>query len=206
MIQGPYQFKSSLDLFFRHVRKVTWLLAFEWDKRIPFWFPGFDNTLQSVDKRSQYWPIIRKALKFQRTISRTFKLQAARVEKNLKKKYGPRGEGAAHKRLKEWILDNPERIGLSDDAEGEPEYQFASGDRSDIVFRLPRNRFAVVEIETNNPEPGTFQALKYRVLKCAELGVDIKSPTVESHLVSWQLPWNTDFCRKYGIRLWRIRV
>jgi hypothetical protein len=46
-----------------------------------------------------------------------------RMEKNLKKKHGPRGEGAAHKRLKEWILDNPERIGLSDEAEGEPEYQ-----------------------------------------------------------------------------------
>jgi len=64
----------------------------------------------------------------------------------------------------------------------------------------------VVEIETEVPTPGAHQALKYRTLKCAQLGVDVKSPSVEGVLVAWQAPENMDFCKRYGIRFVKKRL
>ena len=86
------------------------------------------------------------------------------------RKYGPSGESIDHRKLKEWILDHPEDIGLRGVLESHLEYEFFTGDRVDLLFDLEGDRYAVVEIETDNPLPGAFQALKYKVLKCAELG------------------------------------
>ncbi|MEW6003531.1 MAG: hypothetical protein AB1638_12920, partial [Nitrospirota bacterium] len=117
------------------------------------------------------------------------------------RKYGSGGEGIDHKKLKEWIAENPEKIGLSCVKRTEIEYVFTSGDVVDIVFEIDGNKGAVVEIETIEPYTGCFQVLKYKVLKCAELGVDIKSPEVEAILVAWTIPQQVrDFCNKYGIR------
>lgn len=117
------------------------------------------------------------------------------------RKYGPGGEGIEHKRLKEWIARNPEKIGLADVKRTEIEHTFISGDAADIVFELDRNRYAVVEIETIDSYMGSYQVLKYKVLKCAELGMDIKCPEVEAIVVAWSIPQQVrDFCNKYGIR------
>jgi len=117
------------------------------------------------------------------------------------RKYGSGGEGTEHKKLKEWIAQNPKELGLTNVKNTEIEYMFASGDASDVVFELDDDKYAVVEIETIDPLPGCYQALKYKVLKCAEIGQDIKSSNVEAILVAWSIPEEIkQFCTKYGIR------
>jgi len=119
----------------------------------------------------------------------------------LNRKYGASGEGIDHKELKMWIAHNPQEIGISGITRKEIEYVFQSGDVADIVFSISGNRYAIVEIETAWPFPGAYQALKYRVLKCAEEGLDIMSQDVEAILVSWSIPKEVRrFCEKYGIR------
>ena len=117
------------------------------------------------------------------------------------RKYGPSGEGADHKQLKQWIAQNPNEIGLTEVLTKETEYVYPSGDVADVMFNISGNRYAVVEIETLNPLPGAYQALKYKVLKCAEAGLDVRSVNVEAILVAWSIPTDVRrFCRKYAIR------
>lgn|GEM_PF-6125250 len=117
------------------------------------------------------------------------------------KKYGHREESSKHKALKEWIANNPDFIGLSDVNKAIIEYEFPSGDRADVVFERTDNHYTVVEIETDIPLPGAYQALKYRTLRCAELGLPIDSSDVEAILVAWSLsPELKAFCKKYNIR------
>src|SRR5205814_5422778 len=122
------------------------------------------------------------------------------------RKYGPRGEGPDHKKLKEWIHDHPEDIGLHGVLKSHLEYEFLTGDRVDLLFDMQGDRYAVVEIETDNPLPGAFQALKYKVLKCAELGSDIKSSKVEAILVAWGEPEDRGFCQSYNVRFVKKRL
>jgi hypothetical protein len=120
---------------------------------------------------------------------------------SLRRKYGIGGEGKEHRRLKEWIARHPTEIGLTSIKDVEKEYNFISGDIADIVFKLDNGAYVVVEIETIDPYPGCYQVLKYKILKCAEIGVDIKSTSVEAVLVAWSLPEDVkSFCNKYGIR------
>jgi len=117
------------------------------------------------------------------------------------RKYGYGGEGADHRKLKEWIAKNPCEIGITDLQKAEVEYEFPSGDTADILFRLSGNRDAVVEIKTSDPFPGCYQALKYRILRCAELGLNLNSPNVRAILVAWEIPKEIKkFCEKYGIQ------
>ncbi len=89
----------------------------------------------------------------------------------------------------------------------EIEYGFDCGDCADILFKLGNERYAVVEVETDIPEPGAYQALKYKVLQCAELGFEIKSPNVEAILVAWSIPESTkELCAKYNIRPVQIKL
>jgi hypothetical protein len=119
----------------------------------------------------------------------------------LGRKYGPRGEGAAHKRLKEWVARNPQELGLTAVVQRTKEYAFRSGDAADVLFRMRKDKYAVVEVETYYPLPGAHQVLKYRTLKCAEEGLDIKSSDASAILVAWSVPREVrDFCRRYGIR------
>jgi len=117
------------------------------------------------------------------------------------RKYGSGGEGNEHKKLKDWIASNPKELGLLNVKNTEIEHVFISGDAVDVIFELDGGKYVVVEIETIDPLPGYYQALKYKVLKCAELGQDIKSPNVEAFLVAWSIPEEIKrLCNKYGIR------
>ena len=123
------------------------------------------------------------------------------------RKYGSGGEGKEHKKLKEWVAQHPESLGVSNVKNTEIEYDFISGDAADIVFQLTQNRFVVVEIETLDPLPGCYQALKYKVLKCAELGLDVNSPDVEAILVAQSASQDVkNFCTKYGIRFVQLKL
>lgn len=118
----------------------------------------------------------------------------------LLRKYGYGGEGAKHKALKEWVSQHPEFLGLKDVLGMKLEYPFMSGDAADILFEISGNRYAVVEIETQSPMPGCYQALKYKILMLAQLGAPISSSNVEAFLVAWSIPLEVeDFCKKYTI-------
>ena len=119
----------------------------------------------------------------------------------ISRKYGPRGESEAHRRLKNWIANHPEYLGLRNVKKVEvEEHVFPSGDIPDIVF-ICDDKDAVVEIETTNPLPGAYQSLKYKALLCAEKSLPIDSESVKSFLVAYQIPNQVkEFCQKYGIQ------
>lgn len=121
------------------------------------------------------------------------------------RKYGPGGEGEAHRKLKEWVAKHPDALGLHEViGEGEVEYPFCCGDSADVVFRHKSGKWTAVEIETTTPFPaGAFQAIKYRALLCADKGFPLDSKHVEGILVAWSIPSKVrEFCRKYGL-LWK---
>lgn len=127
----------------------------------------------------------------------------------LRRKYGRTGEGLAHKALREWCAHNPQELGLQgvERIPGKAEYGFISGDIADVVFEMSGNRFATIEVETTNPEPGAYQALKYRTLLCAEKGMPVDSEAITALLVAWQIPQNVrKFCDKYGIKYFEKRI
>ena len=129
-----------------------------------------------------------------RDINRTKRVATVR-------KYGAGGEGAEHRKLKEWIAKNPHEIGFTGIQKTEVEYVFPSGDTVDILFKLSENREIVVEIETTDPLPGCYQALKYKVLRCAERGISVNSPKVSAILVAWKITQEVkEFCNKYRIK------
>lgn len=123
------------------------------------------------------------------------------------RKYGAGGEGIDHKTLKEWVANNPVEIGLEGVISRDIEHDFVSGDIVDIDFTCRDNKHAVVEIETCFPYPGCHQALKYKVLKCAELGIDIHSPAVSAIVVAWGFSdQDKSFCDRYGIKYVQKRL
>ena len=133
--------------------------------------------------------------------------QSQSEEKPYKRKYGAGGEGEEHKKLKEWVANNPQRIELFD-MQGYPkiEYQFISGDTADILFECEDGKFVVVEIETDVPEPGFYQALKYKILKCAEAKIDLTSSDVRAILVAWAIPDSIkELCNQYNVEFHEIR-
>ena len=117
------------------------------------------------------------------------------------RKYGPGGEGVEHRLLKEWIADHPEFLGLTGVLETQvEEHRFPSNDLPDIVFKL-QDGWAAVEIETTDPLPGAFQAIKYKALLCAEQNLDIDDENVSSYLVAYDIPKHIEnFCKKYKVK------
>jgi hypothetical protein len=120
---------------------------------------------------------------------------------SIARKYGSFGEGEEHKKLKHWVAQNPSSIGINGVTKVQVEYTFPSGDTVDILFHCSNGRDVVVEIETVDPLPGCYQALKYRTLRCAERNLPIDSNKVDAYVVAWSFPKLVhDFCKTYGIR------
>jgi len=200
-VDGPYEYRSKLSNdFFGHIRRVEWLLAYEYERRKPEHFDGFQSTLIRVEEGSPYWDKTRIRLQPKKPVSVLSEKRALRQRRELEQKYGPGGESDDHKRLKRWVYDHPESIGIEDVVSGRMEYRFPTGDKADVVFNLGGGRFAVVEVETFDTFTGARQALKYKVLKCMETGLEIWSNKVEPVLVAWQTPRPDSFCKKYGVR------
>lgn len=116
-------------------------------------------------------------------------------------KYGQRGEGTNHKELKDWIASHPEYLGLMIVKEPEvEEHRFVTNDLPDIVFTCSNGVIVSVEIETEFPKSGAFQAIKYKSLLCAEQNLPLDSPKVRSFLVAYSIPEDLKrFCDSYGI-------
>jgi hypothetical protein len=116
------------------------------------------------------------------------------------RKYGPGGEGEAHKALKKWISEHPEVLGLTDVNGVSVEHPFVSGDAADIVFSHSSGSHTVIEIETTTPLPGAHQCIKYRALLCAERGIPLDADQTRAILVAWSIPPHVQaFCGVYGI-------
>jgi RecB family endonuclease NucS len=121
----------------------------------------------------------------------------------LKRKYGAGGESDAHKKLKQYIAENPHIIGLDKSKlKVNIEHDFICGDMVDILFysgTLSEN--IVVEIELDCVLPGIHQAIKYRALRCAQLGEPITSNKVKGVVVAWHFnKAEIALCNQYGIK------
>ncbi|MDE2790531.1 MAG: hypothetical protein OXI81_08935 [Paracoccaceae bacterium] len=118
---------------------------------------------------------------------------------NPKTKYGPGGEGEPHRRLKEFIANNPDRLKLGP-GKGRVEQNFVTGDRVDVIVDLANGESCVVEIEVEGQSTmiGAHQALKYRALLAGELD-QTKQP--HAFLVAYSIPKNVkELCKRHGVR------
>ena len=194
---GAYYFDPNSIVVFdpisRDEIKQIWGKGFvDSEGEIRTGFERFSHTKTFLDP-AQY-PIFLKFLKSKQPTF--FKRSSSKVGR----KYGSGGEGQDHKELKIWLSQNPHKLGLKNVLSVEVEYIFLSGDAADIVFVHGKNRYTIVEVETNNPLPGAHQAIKYRALLCAEKGFTLDSDRVQAVLVAWDMPDKVkDFCEKYRI-------
>jgi hypothetical protein len=128
----------------------------------------------------------------------------------LKRKYGKGGESKEHKDLKEYIAKNPDKIGLKkNEVDPAVEHPFISGDLVDILFFpfLIGNTNTVVEIELDNVEPGIHQVIKYRALRCSQLGLSLDDKKVKATVVAWKFKQSEkNLCEKYGIDYFEIKL
>lgn len=89
------------------------------------------------------------------------------------KNYGGPAESDEHKKLKQWVADNAEEIGLKRSfGIGKPESSLLSGDTIDVLFS-DGNDYVAVEVKScrSNDEDlrrGIYQCVKYRAVKEAE--------------------------------------
>jgi hypothetical protein len=122
---------------------------------------------------------------------------------------GGSGESDRHKRLKEYVAQHPEIIGLGSSAKANVEYRFTSGDRADVVLTGGGAAFTAVEVElegAKNLVVGAYQAIKYAILCCAEAGLDLdfgSGKPVRAVLVAHETdyPEVSEIAFKYGVEL-----
>ena len=92
-------------------------------------------------------------------------------------RYGRKGEGENHKRLRKWVLENPGKVMKDlDGVETETEVELLSGDRVDVVYRNSGTT-AVIEVKSrdsnwNDLRRGIYQCIKYEAVMRAQLRAD----------------------------------
>jgi len=122
---------------------------------------------------------------------------------------GGTGESDRHKRLKQYVADHPQIIGLGSGAKANVEYSFTSGDRADVVLTGGGAAFTAVEVElegARNLVVGAYQAIKYATLCAAEAGLDLgfgSGKPVRAVLVAHETdyPEVSEIAAKYGVEL-----
>jgi hypothetical protein len=87
--------------------------------------------------------------------------------------YGTGGEGEGHKKLKEYIFNHPETLGIKNVKERDMEHILLSGDRLDVYLVLNDGSKIAVEIKpSTSPDAdvlrGLFQCVKYKTILDAE--------------------------------------
>lgn len=104
------------------------------------------------------------------------------------KAMGGGGEGEAHKKLKEFIANNPTVVGLPQSCpKGEAEFNLHSGDSVDVVFSW-RNEIIAVEVKSfisdvGDIHRGLYQCVKYQAVLEAMLGIQGKPKNVRTLLL-----------------------
>lgn len=195
--KGGFQFYFSIDA--GSICSVTGVDLYQVQSILDRLLPVRKNLV-----RSRAW----LSISDQKASNEVWKLAGGALaqEPNVRRKYGSGGEGPEHRNLKNKVASNTGLIGLTDVIETHVEHRFMSGDRVDILFVLANGTSEVVEIETTDPCPGGHQAIKYRVLRCAEEGWALGSKKVGASLVAWAIDDDVrSFCNRYGIRAIEIR-
>jgi hypothetical protein len=65
----------------------------------------------------------------------------------------------------------------------------------------------VVEIELDHVLPEIYQAVKYRALRCAQLGRPLDDPAVRAVMVAWQFSrTEARLCRQNDIEFYQYRL
>lgn len=87
--------------------------------------------------------------------------------------YGSGGEGETHKKLKEFIFNNPGIIGIKNVLTSNMEHILLSGDRLDVYFEQKDGSKIAIEIKpSTSPDSdilrGLFQCVKYKCIMDAE--------------------------------------
>jgi len=106
----------------------------------------------------------------------------------IQKSHKGRGEGEAHKALKQYIAENPTVIGLSNSwPVGDIEFYLPSGDSVDVMFSW-RKQMVAVEVKSKISDVadisrGLFQCVKYQSVTEAMLGVKGLPQNVRTVLV-----------------------
>lgn len=119
-----------------------------------------------------HWNLVLRALNLKPL---TLKLPAARniLPKISQLEKHSAGEGKEHKRLKLFLAENPERIGIQWNGFGDTELLLLSGDRLDVSFRDDGQWIAVEVKPEHSPVAdlvrGIFQCIKYKAILSAQL-------------------------------------
>ena len=110
-------------------------------------------------------------------------------EQKRSKRYNPYGsEGSPeHIRLRDYIADHPNVIGLDKILKGKVEYPLKSGDSIDVAFEL-NEQIVGVEVKslrsgTDDLERGIFQCIKYKAVLEAENNIEGTNKTSNCILV-----------------------
>lgn len=91
------------------------------------------------------------------------------------------GEGAEHKRLKNYVLENPNDLGIRNVVSREPEHLLLSGDLIDVFFVLRNGTMVGVEVKSHISDDsdilrGIFQCVKYKAvleaMRATNYGID----------------------------------
>lgn len=100
---------------------------------------------------------------------------------------GGGGESEDHRRLKEWISEHPEILGLRNPHLAETERKLASGDSLDVSFQTSRTWLAAEAKGIKSSEAdltrGIFQIVKYKAVMEAELKASKSQLKVSAVLV-----------------------
>jgi len=157
-------------------------------------------TLSSKDRKDMTEAIHEKIFNFQKWDQLLREYGVEPVPIGLAKELGERkiskprhggwsseGESEEHKRLKHYVAENPSVVGLVGYPNGDCEYDLASGDRTDVLFK---NKAKVVAIEVKSSMSneadlirGVFQCVKYRAVIKAEQKANREIPNGQSILI-----------------------
>jgi hypothetical protein len=151
-----------------------------WDK----YFGNFTNT---------YWPLIPK----EKTVN---------YRKKLHQQYQRREGSSEHAKLKRYIIENAESLFGTGTQLVQEEYYFSSGDRANLLFRLPDRTWFAIEVELNiqeNDITGLLQAIKYKYMCAVQEGVDFSQ--VSCALIAHNIHISIkDMSSRYGVKIYEI--
>jgi hypothetical protein len=150
---------------------------------------------------------------YQSRLSRIVKFNnIAQVDpvKGKSSRVAPVPESEAHKRLKLYVAQHPEVVGLSDAWTGSLEHYFVTGDHVDVIFRGPGAGLCVVEVElegSENVSIGVHQAIKYRSLAASQAGIALASPSLSACVVAYKTDYRAvrELSAKYDVSVVPVR-
>ena len=158
-------------------------------------YPSY-NDLNEEEKKVFIEGLDSKAIKFKRWdwVLSQLGLEPVKIiteeelQSRTSKMGGSSGEGKDHKKLKQYILEHPESIGLKDVVYKTDEFVLPSGDRIDVYFVRKNGDWVAVEVkQKSSPNEdmmrGIFQCVKYKAVMEAVRTVECCSFNVSTILV-----------------------